>query len=78
MRLAVRASSRHPGLDVVLLVRLQRHIAGTDRHDPVWQLQQLQNMLGIAQNLLKHRLRHLRVALAEHDLLDLRELMDAV
>ncbi|MNI91528.1 hypothetical protein D3C73_1492080 [compost metagenome] len=54
---AVGLAARHPGLNVVLLIGLLRHIPGTDGHHPVRQLQQLQQLLCMARNLLQHPLR---------------------
>ncbi|MNT76208.1 hypothetical protein D3C72_2151880 [compost metagenome] len=64
MRLAEGAAAGHPGFHIILLMRLQRHIAAADRYDAVRQLQQLQDMLGVGQDLLQHLLRGFRVILA--------------
>ncbi|MNH43625.1 hypothetical protein D3C79_1055780 [compost metagenome] len=64
MRLAEGTAAGHPGFHIILLMSLQRHIAAADRYDAVRQLQKLQDMLGIAQNLLQHLLRSLRIILA--------------
>ncbi|MNI96724.1 hypothetical protein D3C73_1552390 [compost metagenome] len=64
VRLAEGVPAGHPGLHIILLVRLERHIAAADRNDAVGQLQQLQDMLGVGQDLLQHLLRSFRVILA--------------
>ncbi|MNE94397.1 hypothetical protein D3C80_1923540 [compost metagenome] len=56
----------------------QGHIAAAHCDYTVGQLQQLQNMLGVGQNLLQHLLRFIRVIAAEYNLLNLRELVHPV
>ncbi|MNY40462.1 hypothetical protein D3C86_1752080 [compost metagenome] len=59
-------------------MRLQRHIPAADGHYAVGQLQQLEDMLGIRQNLLQQLLRDCRITLADYNLFDLRELVHPV